>query len=638
MAPLSWSLPTDFIPTRFGIGARLGLAFVAIVGLAVAACIVGWLSYLSLSGELSRIASAQLPRLAFATRLSQIGAELNAVMPNLANAPSRTDYAVYRRDYADSLRRLDLLIDEMTLANAAPAQLTPLVEAINQSLPRLDVAVGKRFTLAEEMRAETDDLRWIQADLIDESDPLVEDTRFNMATVLKAQQAEALFLEEQKKNEALLSLVAEANLAIGLLGRLVATNSLEASQDTLAFLGDNADRLFDSKQALTGWPDSITVRQIAERILAAADERSGLPNLKRSELAELEKALAIAEENRKLVEDLAERIRSGVAAAEQDARASAVRAQGAIDVGAKVLFAIALTAVLAALGVGYFYVHRNLLRRIADLASVAGRISAGRGAPALIVESRDELGELALALNVFRQTRDELIQSAKLAALGQMAAGIGHELNQPLAAIRSHSHNAMRRIERGEAEKGLQNLDKIRDATLRMSAQLDQLRRFARLPDARLATVDLAAVLTDAIGLLAHRFEDEDVDLAVELPSGLPVQVTAETVRLEQVFVNVLANALDAITQSERRLISVLVARNGQLVEIRIRDSGPGISSHDVGSIFDPFFTTKPASSGLGLGLSISYNIIRDFDGMISVASTSVEGTEFLITLHEADR
>lgn len=621
---------------RFGIGARLAIAFVGIVGLAVAACFVGWLSYLSLSGELSQIATSQLPRLAFATRLSKIGAEINAIMPNLAAADSRSAYAAHRGKYSDSLAKLDRVMAEMESVRGSPAELGPLVKSVYETLPRLDVAVGKRFTLLEEMHSEIDELRWVQADLIDEADPLVEDTRFNMSAVLREGKGDQLFLAEQRRSEALLTLVAEANLSIGLLGRLVALNSPEGSQDTLAFLGDSTDRLLESKRQLETWQDSITVRQLAERILRSTDARTGLPNLKQSELDELKNAQALADENRYLVEQLADRIASGVAAVEEDTRDSSVRAQSAIDIGAKLLFAIAFLSICVAFGVGYFYVHRSLLRRIRDLAEAAAQIAAGKTAPSLAAMHQDELGDLARALNVFRHTRDELIQSAKLAALGQMAAGIGHELKQPLAAIRSHTHNAVQRIERGEPDKCLLNLEKIKIGTVRMTAQIDQLRRFTRLPDVRLSAIEIASVLQDAVALLAHRLEDEDVDFGLELPSGLPLLVTAEAVRLEQVFVNVLANALDAVAGRDRRLVTVSVVRGQGVAEVRVKDSGGGIAARDVSAVFDPFFTTKPASSGLGLGLSISYNIIRDFDGMISIASTSDEGTEFLITLREA--
>ncbi|MCA9118471.1 MAG: HAMP domain-containing protein, partial [Planctomycetaceae bacterium] len=191
-------------------------------------------------------------------------------------------------------------------------------------------------------------------------------------------------------------------------------------------------------------------------------------------------------------------------------------ARNTISLGQSVLLSIAIAAILVAISVGHFYVGRTLLPRIEFLARAAGNISEGRSASRIPDDGSDELSDLARALNLFRDTRDELIQSAKLAALGQMAAGIGHELNQPLAAIRSQTHNAERYISRKEPEKALQNLNKIEQATARMSEQIGHLRRFARLPERTIGPVDPMIAIDEAIALLAHRFEDEQVCVFVD--------------------------------------------------------------------------------------------------------------------------
>lgn len=624
------------VPRRVGIGARLIAAFIAIVGLAVAACVVAWLSYVTLSGELAQIAGSQMPRLSFATRLSKAGADISSVMPNLANASSRASYSSIRLVYSERLDALNTVLSEMKAEGMESGEFSPLIEAINRNLSQLDIGAGRRFTLLEEIRTNIDELRWVQTDLLSEAEPLVDDAQFNIETEIRAQSREPVVLEEQRKSEALMSVVAQASLATGLLARLADIGLPEDMQETLAYLGDSSDELQAGREALADWPDSSTVHQLAGRILDNTDIRSGIPNTKRSELAEFARVQALALENRRLVEELGNRIAREVRDAEASAHLASERAELEIRSGSSLLFAIALMSVIVAILVGYFYVHRNLIARIRQLAEAASSISAGRVGSVIATTGRDELGELAQALDQFRQTRDELIQSAKLAALGKMAAGIGHELKQPLAAIRSHTHNGAILIGRGEEEKALRNLDRIGQLTQRMSDQIGHLRRFARLPETRLGPVELSSAVNEAVSLLAHQFEDEEATLEIVDSKEGPFLVLAEAVRLEQIFVNLIANALDAIAGGEVRRIRIKSRRSGDLVETIVADSGPGIASSDVSAVFDPFFTTKPPNSGLGLGLSITYNIVKDFDGSIAVLQTSREGTVFCLTLKSA--
>ncbi|MGH6808742.1 MAG: ATP-binding protein [Ensifer adhaerens] len=627
MAPASGTWPW-----RFGIGARLVLAFVAIVGLAVGACLVGWLSYERLSGELSRIAEDQMPQLAFASRLSKAGADIGSVTTVLAGAETRSEYNEIRSSYAARLTTLRSLLGESG-AKSEATDLLPLAEAIGENLDKIDLAAGKRFTLREAMRSDIDELRWVQADLLEEADPLVDDIRFNIEAETRNSHGAAA-LAEQQKSEALLTAVSQANLATGLIGRLVNATTQEEIQETNAFLGDSADELASRIASLENWPDSITVRQLARRILDQSDVSTGIPNRKRSEMIEAAKLAELAGQNGRLVDDLGRRIETEVVAIEASAAAAAQRAAAAIQTGRSLLVAIAILSVLLATAIGFFYVYRNLLARIRLLSTAAGAISSGRPATAIPSPEADELGDLAHALVLFRQTRDELIQSAKLAALGQMAAGIGHELNQPLAALRAHIHSATTLIGRGKGEQAVTNLDKMKGLTGRMADQISHIRRFARRPDAQLRPVDLTAAVRDALSLLEHRFEEEEaVEMQLRLPENTAVMVMAEPVRLEQVAVNLIGNALDAVKGRPVRQVNATVEQVGTDARLIVGDTGSGIAAADIGAVFDPFFTTKPVGSGLGLGLSISYNIVKDFGGEISILETSAHGTQFLVSL-----
>ncbi|WP_395517491.1 ATP-binding protein [Pseudorhizobium flavum] len=619
---------------RFGIGTRLGAAFVAIVGLAVGASLVGWFSYRELSGELSRIVEVQMPQLAFATRLSKAGADIGSVTAALTGAETRAEYDETRQVYAERLSALQALLEDSEQMESVQA-LLPLASAINENLALIDIAAGKRFTLAEAMRADLDELRWVQADLIEEADPLVDDIRFNVEAEIRNGRSTGA-LGEQQRSEALLTLVSQANLATGLLARLASSSTAEEVQEANAFLGDSADELAARLTMLEGWPDSLTVRQLARRILQQSDAATGTPNRKRFEMREAARLGHLAKENGKLVAELGQRIEAEVVAIEASAEEAARRAAAAIDLGRKLLAGIAVLAVVLALVIGIFYVHRSLLSRINQLAHAATAISEGNAAAAIPAGGDDELADLARALVLFRQTRDELVQSAKLAALGQMAAGIGHELNQPLAAIRAHIHSGSTHIARGKSEQALHNFEKIRALTARMASQISHIRRFARRPDSKLHPVDLAIVVREALSLLEHRFEDEGVTLQLDIPREAPA-VMAEPVRLEQVVVNLVANALDAVAERREKVVTIAAARGKDGVTVHITDSGPGIDAAPPEAVFDPFFTTKPAGAGLGLGLSISYNIIKDFGGSIAVLKTGPAGTTFVISLKGAE-
>ena len=267
--------------------------------------------------------------------------------------------------------------------------------------------------------------------------------------------------------------------------------------------------------------------------------------------------------------------------------------------------------------------ERTVAERTADLRTTNERLERA-------------IAEHQRAERDLREAQTELVQAGKLAALGQLAAGVGHELNQPLAAIRSYAHNGRRLIELGRIAEADGNLGKIADLTARMANITNHLKRFARRPEARLDAVDLAPVVQGALSLFDNRLREEAVELAVALPAE-PLRVRAEEVRLEQVLVNLLSNALDAVAGAPHRRIAIGAEEEADgTVRITVRDTGPGIPAAVAGQVFDPFVTTKPVGTGLGLGLSISYNIVRDFGGVLSVADTGPGGTAFLLTLNRA--
>lgn len=621
---------------RFGIGGRLIAAFLSVGSLAAGACLVGWLSYARLSQELGAIAEAHLPALALSVRLAEAGAKVIASAPDLALAEDTEGYERVRGALAERMQSLRTVLGERT-DRSLSTELHLITDAIAANLDTVDKVVSLRFPLDQQARTIADELRWLQADLIEEIEPLIEDARFNIEVALSRQEEAndgKAIREENRRSEALLMVNAQANLVVGLLGRLTTVRTSDDLEQTVNFLGESVDQFELETKALAGSSDNVTVHQIAARLIELSDIRSGLPALKRMALSAAREGQNLLAENRRLVTALGTLISQEVTRTEAVAHDAAERSSEAIRIGRNLLAAIAVASFIAFV-IGLAYIHRNLLQRLQTLTLAATNIAGGSSFVTLPPPTDDELGDLSRALSVFRQTRDELIQAAKLAALGQMVAGLGHELNQPLAAIRFHAHNGALQLERGQSDGARANLNRIQALTTRMAELITHLKRFSRRPDVKLGPVDLHHVVDGALSLFGRQFENNGIEVEVVLPDH-ELQVRAEEIRLEQVVVNLLSNASDALRNQKVRRIALTAKRDAGRVTLLVSDTGPGIPDEHRTAIFDPFFTTKSVGAGLGLGLSMSYNIVKDFGGTLSIFASSATGTTFSVELVEA--
>lgn len=229
------------------------------------------------------------------------------------------------------------------------------------------------------------------------------------------------------------------------------------------------------------------------------------------------------------------------------------------------------------------------------------------------------------------RAQDDLVQAGKLSALGTMSASISHELNQPLAAIRSYAENAEVLLDHQRTEDARGNLKLISELTGRMASIIAHLRAFARRDRHAPESVALQPALDDALALLAKRRRSMEVELIRDLPAAT-LWVEAGETRLRQVLGNLLANALDALTEKgpPRKLwLSAQSTTDG--VNLYIRDNGPGFCLEALGRAGEPFYTTKTRTQGLGLGLAICDTLMRAFGGELSFSNHKEGGA--LITL-----
>jgi two-component system, NtrC family, C4-dicarboxylate transport sensor histidine kinase DctB len=251
---------------------------------------------------------------------------------------------------------------------------------------------------------------------------------------------------------------------------------------------------------------------------------------------------------------------------------------------------------------------------------------------------RDENAVRRQTEQQLRKAHSELVQAGKMAVLGQLSAGITHELNQPLTALRTMSDNARVLIERGRLADASANLATISQLVERMGLLTGQLRQFARKSDTRPSAVPVADAVTAALFLVERRIAQERVGFRMAThPRDL--YALCDSNRLQQVLVNLFGNALDAMEMagSAPRQLVVDATRDGARVLITVTDSGPGIPDDVRAHLFEPFFTTKPQGKGLGLGLAISEQIVRESGGQLRAESPPEGGARFIIDLPRAE-
>lgn len=246
--------------------------------------------------------------------------------------------------------------------------------------------------------------------------------------------------------------------------------------------------------------------------------------------------------------------------------------------------------------------------------------------------NREELEQLVEErTRDLRTAQDGLVQSAKLAALGQMSAALAHEINQPLTAQRMQLATLRLLLEHGRVDDAYKALKPVDEMLTRMASLTGHLKTFARKsPSGLRERLDLATVVDQSLQLLDARLRDEQVSLVLHLTR--PAWVRGDAIRLEQVLINLLRNALDAMQGQPGKRLEIRLEVDEQLWRLSVIDNGGGIAEEHLNQVFDPFFTTKPVGDGLGLGLAVSFAIVHESGGRLSVENGAA-GAVFSVTL-----
>jgi signal transduction histidine kinase len=304
------------------------------------------------------------------------------------------------------------------------------------------------------------------------------------------------------------------------------------------------------------------------------------------------------------------------------------------------LLGVALVLLALAALVSLAWAHR-LTRPVERLTEATREIAKGRFEIRVDAVGGDEIGQLAGSFNqmavelkdredALEQAQAQLVQSAKMAAFGELGAGIAHEVKNPLAGILGCAQLGLRKAEEGSAVH--KNLVLIEKETKRCKSIIDNLMRFARNEKAVHEPIDVNQAVDAAVAIVHHQLEMSGVKLDVMLADDLP-EINGSSNQIQQVLMNLIMNAQQAM-EDNPGTVTVTTRRDGaEAIEIVVADDGPGIPPEIREHIFEPFFTTKPSGKGTGLGLSVSFGIVRDHNGEIHVESEPGKGTRFVIAL-----
>ena len=315
-----------------------------------------------------------------------------------------------------------------------------------------------------------------------------------------------------------------------------------------------------------------------------------------------------------------------------------------------ILLAISFGVTILAILVGLL-ISRSILNPIKKLTQATIDIGRGRLDTKVEIDSGDEVGSLAASFNKMtedlkttttsverlnkeieerKKTEEHLIQAEKMGAIGKLSAGMAHEINNPLMGVMVLLQSLM--SEKTKASKEYKTLSHMETGLKRIREVISKLLEFSRKEKLSFKIVKINDLIESALPLILHEFESKAIVLKKEYGKNLPEVMIASNA-MQQVLMNILLNARDAVSNSHFKNITIRTYSEGSMLNIKIRDKGCGIKKEDLEKIFNPFFTTKPVGKGLGMGLSIVKTIIEQHNGNIDVESQEGIGTDVTISL-----
>ena len=638
--------------SRANIWTKLLLAFSFIALLTVLVGVMALLIFNYSRTLIDELSEEHLPEIVQATEFARIGGDIVAGAPAILSASDDDVREAVTKDLGKLLVRISEQLETLSIPQSAfRSQVEAVVESLEQNLMELLATVALQVEQQNLIDRKTERLRWLYADLMGELDPLSQDYGYNV-------DAEAERIIDSARDgvtgitpshlrgsmrvkEAIEKVRSNSVLLVNLMMQASTFNSKNRLEHLSALAEDAIALISEDMKDVQDDTSSLTLKPILSDIYELASGDESVFALRAKFIAYELKGREILTQNRLYVEELDTIIDEIVEKAENRVNTAASGTQRRLSQAKAALVLIIFVSIVTVAAVMWLYVRGNIVARLSALSKSMLAIARGDLDREVPGDGNDEIGRMAQAVEVLRdeakerrRIEKELVQAGKLAALGQLSAGIAHELNQPLSAIRYYLHNASKLMELGEFETHHQNLDKMGELIERMAKMVNHLKTFARRQPKQFGRIDIIIAIEKAYELIEGKIEKNAIVVNREYDRA-SLTAYGDEVGLEQVLINIFSNAVYAVlkkTDGERR-IKIRVEELEDQVSIEVSDNGPGLETSDPENVFDPFYTTKEVGQGLGLGLSISYNIVRSFGGTITVEENKTGGAKFVVIL-----
>ena len=695
------------VKSRFRISAQLYAGLTGAVGITLVASLVAWFSFDRVGDAQERVNRQSVPELAASFGIAQRSGALVAAAPRFVGAATSADLTRVRESVMAERTAFQAHLGAL-LARGSDRndEVSQRGRELITNIDAIDVSMDERFALAERSETLRLKLAAVRDKLAGVLVPAIDDQWFFTMTGYRSLDAppapRSAYLSEPEfdRHRLLAGLQADANLGTQILAsafNLSDAPLLEPLRDrfeaTVQSIGRRLAGLADT-------PARAQVDDAFERLgeLGLADD--GGFALRARELALAARQQALLAENRALAMALLVEVEGLVS----DAQASAARATqasaDAITTGRSLLLLVNTFSIVGAALVAWLFVGRVLIRRIDRLSRRMRAMADGDLEGEVDISGRDEVADMAAALEVFRrhalevqrlnlvekladelkskngqledaleelrQAQDQIVAREKLAGLGELTAGVAHEIKNPLNFVKNFAEASQELLEElneivaevrdafNEEQRGIvdevcqdltDNLGRIRGHGERADRIVQDMLKMGRDAADRQLT-DINALLDQNVRLAFHSVRASDSDFMLDIKQDLDenvgeIEVVPQDVG--RVFLNMVTNACHAVDDRRKAeeaagndfvpTLTVATKRLDDRVEVRIRDNGSGIPEDVIGKIFNPFFTTKPTDQGTGLGLALSSDIVREHGGEIRVESELGSHTEMIVDL-----